>query len=598
MTDENSITTKAKFLCNLCDCVSIGNKGDTTVQSVFSQFNYANCYTSRVATKKALPGTVQIKGDGKKNRFVVNMFVQFYPGAPKYPNDNIVKRLEWFVACLEKLLEIPDAHSFAFPIELGIYETANYADRYTNLIDDFKKKYYLRHTKIIKIVDYEDDEFFSESTQEEESVKYDKPIESVNMENLVDIDQIDLSEDDENPLPAIKVIRKIDLNKLKYLSEQSATKTSTDNQMETQSKIKIGLKKAEPKPLTTPKITIPNKQATTNLQSKFNSVEHHDESLPKLTKNLLADDTDDEPIKKAPPKKTIKTKQPIETKKPIETKNPVEIKATTSIEQKPEQTVIVPESMSSSKIYDKNPHWKKSISELAAEVDEAWDPILKDPKVMAILDQLDKDFDKELEAFGDHVEILPSPQELVFNAFKQCQYPPKGVIVGQDPYFSNLNEAMGLSFSVPKGVKYPPTLTNIFTELSTDISGFTIPKSGDLTKWAKQDILLLNTALTVRYKQKESHLKQWKAFTDTVIQLIAQKAEKAVVFMLWGNPAKAKKKLIPSDKIKNGKVLVLEATHPSPLGANQGGWFGCKHFSQCNEFLQKNKLTAIDWKLD
>src|SRR5437870_4108464 len=124
MSKETSetISTKAKFICNLCDCVSIGNKGDSLVQQVFQQFSYANCYVGRMATKKAVAGTLQIKGDGKKNRFVANLFVQFYPGLPKYPNDNIMKRLEWFTHCLDALLEIPDAESFAFPSDYGIYE--------------------------------------------------------------------------------------------------------------------------------------------------------------------------------------------------------------------------------------------------------------------------------------------------------------------------------------------------------------------------------------------------------------------------------------------------------------------------------------------
>lgn len=133
------IQTKAKFLCNLCDCVSTGTRGDPLTQLVFEKYPYANCYVDRVATKKFVPGSLQIKGDGKKNRFVVNMFVQFYPSAPKYPNDNIIKRCEWFTGCLNQLLDIPDAETFAFPNDLGSYETADYVERYLNLIDDFRK---------------------------------------------------------------------------------------------------------------------------------------------------------------------------------------------------------------------------------------------------------------------------------------------------------------------------------------------------------------------------------------------------------------------------------------------------------------------------
>jgi uracil-DNA glycosylase len=244
------------------------------------------------------------------------------------------------------------------------------------------------------------------------------------------------------------------------------------------------------------------------------------------------------------------------------------------------------------KTYDKNPHWNKSISELINELGDRWDYIFKDPEMLGIINQLDIEFAKELAAFGDHIEILPHPN-LIFNAFKECLGEPKVIILGQDPYFSNLNEAMGLSFSVPDGVKKPPTLVNIFTELSTDLSGFVEPKSGNLIKWNNRGVLLLNTALTVRYKQKESHLKHWKKFADTLIKLISAKSKKPLVFMLWGAFAKAQKKQISNVS----KHLVLEATHPSPLGANQGGWFGCKHFSKANDFLTKNKIGAIDWNL-
>src|SRR5437879_1583124 len=108
-TTENMVTTKAKYICNLCDCVSIGNKGDPVVQAVFQQFPYAHGYNGRTATKKSVAGTLQIKGDGKKNRFVVNLFIQFYPGVPKYPNDNVMKRMEWFNNCLDNLLDLPEA---------------------------------------------------------------------------------------------------------------------------------------------------------------------------------------------------------------------------------------------------------------------------------------------------------------------------------------------------------------------------------------------------------------------------------------------------------------------------------------------------------
>ena len=615
---QSTITTKAKFLCNLCDCVSIGNKGDELVHTIFQQYPYSNCYSGRLATKKSQPGTLQIKGDGKKNRYVVNLFVQFYPGPPKYPNDNIIKRLEWFGTCLDKLLEIPDAESLSFPAELGLYSDFDYTQRYQNLIDDFRRKYLLRQQKCINIVDYFNNNYVFGGNTSQTVIKYEKPIEKINTHNWIDINEIDILNDTFSASNEIDesieicVLRKIDLSSLKYLAiNNSNHNQNCDSSNSMQSKIKLDFKKTETifesmpqkevqiattvqkKPLvmkrSPPLKTIQQESKTvidptivgsindsvsvTQPQKNIltNDIENKGGITQKksLKKNFLADDTDEEKIK-IPKKTALKKNNPDLHNLTIE---PI---------------------IQSSKSYDKNPSWKKSISELAAEINDSWDPIFKHPTIMAILSQLDQDFDKELDAFGDHIEILPSPQELIFESFNQCEYPPKAVILGQDPYFSNLNEAMGLSFSVPTGVKKPPTLDNIFKELSTDIEGFKVPISGDLTQWAQQRVLLLNTALTVRYKQKESHLKLWKTFTDKVIELLSQNLDSPIVFMLWGNPAKLRKKLI-----KNvDKHLILEATHPSPLGANQGGFFDCKHFSKTNQFLAKNKIPTINWNLN
>jgi len=144
--------------------------------------------------------------------------------------------------------------------------------------------------------------------------------------------------------------------------------------------------------------------------------------------------------------------------------------------------------------------------------------------------------------------------------------------------------------AVPPGVTIPPSLRNIFTELSTDIDDFQIPKSGDLTSWAEQGVLLLNTSLSVLHKQSASHMDVWKPFTNEIIKRIAQ-SRRHLVFMLWGNHAKGYKKLIPT-----GRHLILESVHPSPLSA-KNGWFGNKHFSQANQYLEQKHQEPIDWGL-
>ena len=186
-------------------------------------------------------------------------------------------------------------------------------------------------------------------------------------------------------------------------------------------------------------------------------------------------------------------------------------------------------------------------------------------------------------------EVVFPPSELIFNAFDLTPFDDvKVVILGQDPYHG-LNQAMGLSFSVPKGVKIPPSLINIFKELQMEF-GYEIPKNGDLTNWAKQGVLLLNSSLSVAANKPNSHSKfGWQIFTDSVIKILSQKRQN-LVFMLWGNYAKAKANLIDENR-----HLVLKAAHPSPLAG--GAFFGCNHFKKCNEYLKSHNKNEIDWRI-
>lgn len=186
--------------------------------------------------------------------------------------------------------------------------------------------------------------------------------------------------------------------------------------------------------------------------------------------------------------------------------------------------------------------------------------------------------------------IYPPPKDI----YSFTQLTPlenvKVVILGQDPYHGP-GQAHGLCFSVGRGIKAPPSLVNIFKELKTDIPGFKIPTHGYLEGWAKEGVLLLNATLTVRQGEANSHAKAgWMTFTDAIISLL-NRSSSNTVFMLWGGFAQKKATLINSRK-----HLILKATHPSPLGANKGGWFGCKHFSKANEYLEKNGKGTVDWK--
>ncbi len=187
-----------------------------------------------------------------------------------------------------------------------------------------------------------------------------------------------------------------------------------------------------------------------------------------------------------------------------------------------------------------------------------------------------------------HYACYP-PGKLIFNAFNLCSFQDvKVVIIGQDPYHEP-GQAMGLSFSVPEGVMMPPSLINIFKEIQMDL-GVEMPKSGDLTRWAQQGVLLLNATLTVRAHQANSHQRLgWTTFTDAAIKALSDHRDH-LVFLLWGGYARSKSYLI--DKNKH---LVLESVPPSPLSANRGGWFGNHQFSRCYAYLEQNGLTPVNW---
>ncbi len=214
-----------------------------------------------------------------------------------------------------------------------------------------------------------------------------------------------------------------------------------------------------------------------------------------------------------------------------------------------------------------------------------WDNLLKDEYKKEYFINLKKFIVDEYK----NKTIYPKMSE-IFNAFMKTSYDNvKVVILGQDPYHGE-NEAEGLSFSVKVGIQKPPSLINIFSELKDDL-GFDPPNHGSLVSWAEQGVLLLNSTLTVVKDNPRSHAgKGWETFTDEVIKLINKKTT-PVVFILWGSDARSKKSLIT-----NKNHLIIESAHPSPLSAYRG-FFGSKPFSKTNDFLIKNKIKPIDWKI-
>lgn len=216
-----------------------------------------------------------------------------------------------------------------------------------------------------------------------------------------------------------------------------------------------------------------------------------------------------------------------------------------------------------------------------------WKEVLTDELKQPYIKDLEEFLDKEYSRYN----VFP-PIDLIFDAFKKTPFDNvKAVVLGQDPYHK-IGQAKGLAFSVPKDVSIPPSLRNIYKALKNDLEDFEIPTHGDLSSWADQGVLLLNTTLTVRENQAGSHQKHgWERFTDKVIHLLSEK-QKGIVFLLWGNPAQAKASLIDTSK-----HFILKTVHPSPLSAHRG-FLTCEHFSKTNEFLIKEGKDPIDWRIN
>ena len=224
---------------------------------------------------------------------------------------------------------------------------------------------------------------------------------------------------------------------------------------------------------------------------------------------------------------------------------------------------------------------------MSVKIDESWKKLLKSEFNSEYFKKLISFIKEEYSVF----RCYPKGSE-IFNAFDCCPINKlKVVVIGQDPYHGT-NQANGLCFSVNKGISHPPSLINIFKEIEGDLNFKFENSNGDLSKWANQGVMLLNATLTVREGLAGSHQnKGWEIFTDKVIEIISNETNNTV-FLLWGSFAKKKRKLIDVSKHK-----ILESGHPSPLSANRGYWFGNKHFSKCNEYLDSYGKKKIDWSL-
>jgi uracil-DNA glycosylase len=547
-SDKEFVEADDKYVVCMTNCLDtkVAPEKEPTLHRLFNKFPHADVYRLKTGAHK--PGTIILKGDGKNERFVVSLFCKFYPEKFDYPNDNHAKRLAWFIKGMDALAAINHLTSIAIS-NAQISEVTDKIDTFIYALSDFDKGMALKGKKVNITI------YGTGTTSNKISALSVTPVASA--------------------VPVSHVVPVASAGPVSHVAPVVPVASAA-------SVVPVDV---------VPVTTVVN---ASDRKSIFNVINR----IPIKLSDIYILDVKEQ-FKESPSdlkKPTIVKTETIETIETtvaaeatvaaVATEAAVAAEATEAAEAA--EVAVATVALEPVSHWDQNPDWTKKISELVESDIHGWNEVMLDGKIQSELLKIDGAFEKEMKVFGDFVSILPK-QPLIFNAFKLCPLNKlKVVILGQDPYYANLDEAMGLSFSTPKGVTIPPSLKNIFKELESDILGYRRPDHGDLTCWAEQGVLLLNTALTVRHGKAGAHMEIWKAFTDRIIELISQKT-KNVVFLLWGLPAQKKGNLIDGKKHN-----VLTCAHPSPLSAAKG-WFGCKHFSKTNEMLIAWKLSEIKW---
>jgi len=553
-----------QYLAVIVTCKS--KKLDPKIEPLYHQlcqkYPKANIYEGDRTELNRKPGNVKIitTSLGKPDIFLI--YGQFYPGTADRPNDRKSKRLTWFQDALDEIAETNGFSSIGFPTQISRDGGGSWS-KYYQAIKDFAQTIHLKDNKI-KVTIYENPMIVADEKAKNEVPK---KISLMNCLNVVET--IDLESIKSNSKKIVFQAEKPTLNNRESVSQGVNRSRVRLKQKEENMK----KKKMEALDLISSESSSQGAPAMDGDEISSDDYEleediHLEREKPTLT--LEEDDTTRSRITKPKISLRINSHSPKKTKPKI-TLSPV-VRYFPETQKNPDWSTMTLSTYSQTKLGK----WSQQIFSL--------------PEIKEIMGDIDRDLRDDLKEYGDKVRFLPAFDH-IFRAFELSDWDQtRVVILGQDPYFSNVNEAMGLSFSVPDGVKIPPSLSNIFKEIKNTYDDYEIPKSGNLENWAKQGVLLLNSSLTVRHKKKECHMRIWKTLTDKIIQLISKNKEKPVVFMLWGNYSKSKMKYIDARK-----HIVLKSVHPSPMAANRGGWFGNMHFGTSNIKLMETDQDPIDW---
>ena len=535
----SNICNEVEFFKSTDDIlVVIGNCKKTKIQQNFEPFLFRvatqyphlnDVYKKRTNSSKDKPGTIKLIGnkeDGKQ--LICVCFSQYFAGKNNIPSDSRTQRLEWFKKCLTEISTKKQIKTIGFPVDIAQDGGGDWKE-YKTAIDDFSQ--YIKLFSPDTVINIYPEKIDTTPKTEEKKEKT-------------------LSKD---VVPIVIGLRGVE-KKLFRLDQLYILQKDED----------VG--KPKPKPVQKLDIKLP---------TPIVPVSSHEYTQAEILQELIS--SDEEPCDE-------KCEEPCEEL--------CEEKCEESCEESCEEQFITAglniDNPNFSEKYEENPCWVKPLSKQL--IHSSWKHIFNDSEIQEQLRKIDEFFYNELDTFGDFSKILPQPQEKIFRAFRNSLQNVKVVILGQDPYHSKEDEAMGFSFSVPKNTKIPPSLKNIYKELKSDMS-VDIPEHGDLSEWVNQGVLLLNASLTVRQKKPGCHMSVWEKFTDRIIQLISSDKKHPKVFLLWGNFAQKKSQLIQEHN------HIITSVHPSPLSASRG-WFGSKPFSQTNEKLSEWKLSEINWSLE